>query len=150
MLNSQKKTTESKRTAEKRIAELERLLNSAAGRAALEERCYQIIHTNMAPVLLLDVPEGLLYGVRDVERLLGLSMPKHRVRRLLGPGAVSLRAVLQPDNLKCCQLRAFVNADGIKKLIAAATHLSGDQQGAYSGWLLRIAPMLVRSAKEVA
>lgn len=63
---------------------------------------------------------------------------------------MTLRAVLQPDNLKCHQLRAFIDKDGVRALIAAATHLSEDQQGAYSGWLLRIAPMLVRSAREVA
>ena len=150
MLNTQKKKTNSKQITEKRIAELEKLLNSAEGRAALEERCYQIIHSKMAPVLLLDTPEGLLYGVRDVEQLLGLSMPKQRVRRLLDKQAVTLKAVLQPDNLKCPQLRAFIDKDGVRALIAAATHLSADQQGAYDGWLLRIAPMLVRSAREVA
>ncbi|WP_195268301.1 hypothetical protein [Eubacterium sp. 1001713B170207_170306_E7] len=150
MSNTFKKTMDSKQTTEQRIEELERLLNSTGGRTALEDRCYQIIHTHMAPVLLLDTPEGLLYGVRDVERLLGLSMPRHRVRRLLGAGAVSLRAVLQPDNLKCYQLRAFINKDSVRKLIAAATYLTEDQQGAYRGWLLRIAPMLIKNAREAA
>ena len=87
--------------------------------------------------------------MRDVERLLGLTMPRHRVRRLLGRNAVSLRAVLQPDNLKCHHLRAFIDQEGVKKLIDAAGHLSEDQQSAYGGWLLHIAPMLINNAREV-
>lgn len=149
MLNHTKKIMTTQLTIEKRIAELETVLNSAAGRAALEDRSYQIIGTGIPPVLLLATPEGVLYSVRDVERLLGLTMPRHRVRRLLGRNAVSLRAVLQPDNLKCHHLRAFIDQEGVKKLIDAAGHLSEDQQSAYGGWLLHIAPMLINNAREV-